>query len=488
MGHEIIIGREYEQAKLAKALASKKAEFVAVYGRRRVGKTYLIRNVFLKKKCIFFQCTGIKDASQLIQIKEFTKEIARTFYKGLILQAQPNWMDVFEQLTHALESKTQSEKIVLFFDEFPWMASKKTKLLQALDYYWNRFWVSMPNLKIIICGSTASWIVKNILNNKGGLHNRTTLRLPIEPFSLKETHLFLKNQNVRYNDQQILELYMCLGGIPYYLSMVEKGLSAIQNINQMCFQKRGTLLDEFNNLFSALFTHAEIHRAIIEWIATKREGMSREEIESKMATKGGRLTNRLQELEYAGFITSFTPWGHTKKGLYYKVIDEYTLFYLHWIAPTAANRITQELDARYWEEISKTQAWKSWSGYAFEAVCYKHIDNIKRALQISDGTTFMTWRYISKNSPLDIAGAQIDLLFDRNDGVVNICEIKYRKVPYKIDREYAMNLKKKEETYKSITKTQKQIFLSIITPLGLVENAYSDDISSVATLDDLFLN
>ncbi len=489
MSKQAIVGREYERKKLDKAFDSKKAEFIAVYGRRRVGKTYLIRNFFLQKNCVFFQNTGIQKMHSSQQIAQFTQEIERAFYgKGITLQMQRNWMDVFRLLTHTMENQGEEKKIVLFFDEFPWMATQKGKLLQALEYYWNRFWVNMPNVKLIICGSAASWIIKNILNNKGGLHNRVTMRLPIEPFSLVETKHFLKNEGIQYDNNQALQLYMCIGGIPYYLSMAEKGLSAIQNVNQMCFQKNGSLYDEFKNLFSSLFTQSKMYEELIELIVTKREGMSREEIEAKISYRGGRLSARLEDLEQAGFIISFMPWNRTKRGKYYKVIDEYTLFYLTWIAPKAQNRIGKELNLKYWDEVSQTPAWKSWAGYAFETLCFKHIESIKKALHIPEGAEAISWRYVPiKNKDKISMGAQIDLLFDRNDGIVNLCEIKCTSTPFKIDKEYAQVLINKQEIYQKVTKTQKQIFISMITSSGLAKTMYSEElIASAMTLNDFF--
>jgi len=482
-----IVGRVYELKKLNKALHSSKAEFLAVYGRRRVGKTYLIRNFFTDKNCIFFHTTGIKKASPLIQRSEFARELSAKFLNNaILLKAAPSWLNAFEQLTAGFELH-KGKKIVLFFDEFPWMADKNGLLLQALDYYWNRFWVNMPNIKLIICGSPASWIIKKIINNRGGLHNRLTMRLLIEPFTLSETKDFLKFNKINYDNKQILDLYMCIGGIPYYLSMVEKGLSAIQNINQMCFQKNGSLLDEFKNLFSSLFSNYKMHVQLIHIIAKNREGVSRQEIEALINVKGGRLTTWLEELEQTGFIISFIPWGKTKKGIYFKIIDEYTLFYLNWIHPSSNSRISQQLNSKYWEAVSTSSAWIAWSGYAFESICFKHLEKIRKALKISDGASLGSWRHVALKNNNDMSGAQIDLIFDRNDGIVHLCEIKYSKTLFKITKEYAKNLQNKLEVYKKVTQTNKQFFISMITTFGLSPSMYSDElIDSEATLNDLF--
>lgn len=485
---ETIIGRKYELEKLEKAYASKRAEMIAVFGRRRVGKTFLIRTFFSKKSGVFFQVTGIHKGTAHTQLREFIREVKNVFFPGRVkLEPPTSWMEAFELLTETIKLQQSKKKIVIFFDELPWMAIRSSKLLQALEYYWNRFWVNMPTIKLVVCGSASSWIINNIIKNKGGLHNRVTLRLPIEPFTLAETKAFLEYEGIKYDHYQTLQLYMCIGGIPYYLTMLDKGFSAIQNINRMCFQKRGSLLDEFNILFSSLFNNADLYETLIKIIATKREGVSREEIERAVKYKGGRLTTRLSELEQIGFIASFTQWGRAKKGIFYKIIDEYTLFYLTWIAPGTKARIRKEVTTKYWEEVSQTQAWKSWAGFAFEAVCFKHINLIRKALQIPDGAEAYTWKYIpNKNATIE-TGAQIDLIFERNDGIVNLCEIKYCKTLYDIDKTDARILLNKAMVYRDVTKTPKLIFISIITTFGLKQSNNSEKIiMSGATQDDLF--
>lgn len=495
-----IIGRNYEKQELERIFQSREAEFVAVYGRRRVGKTYLIKNFFADKDCVFFYVSGKLKAPKRQQITSFMdelKDLVRGLKKKKIMNSQDllllhsiteqrpvNWTSAFHTLNVVIDSCAKAgKKFIIFLDEFPWMATKKSDLLQALDWFWNRHWSSIPQVKLIICGSAASWIIENILNNKGGLHNRVTTRLPIDPFNLAETAAFLKSKGIKYDNYQILQLYMCIGGIPFYLKGVKKGLSATQNINDMCFKARGTLSDEFNNLFSSLFSESEMHETIIKLIASKREGMTREEIEDA-TSKGGRLTIWLKELEHAGFIIALIP-QNKQKGVYYKLIDEYTLFYLTWISRSSQNKL-KSITSKYWENMSQSQAWKTWAGYAYEAICFKHLDNISEALRIPEGAGAYNWRYSSKKNSKE-QGAQIDLLFDRPDGVISICEIKYSNGPYKIDKEYAKKLQNKVEVYKKAIKTNKQIFISMITTFGLTETMYSEElIASEARMEDLF--
>ncbi len=482
----IIIGRQGEKKQLEKIFQSKQAEFVAVYGRRRVGKTYLIREFFNQKKALFFRSSGIHKGSLRKQLDKFQKEIEVLFYKGKKTQLSSfsNWHDAFQALTDAIDLFAGTQKVVLFLDEIPWMATPKSGLLEALDYYWNRYWSEDKRIKLIICGSAASWIIRHVLHNTGGLHNRVTLRLPMEPFTLSETKEYLSYKNIRYNHDQILTLYMCLGGIPFYLNFIEKGLSAIQNINHCCFSKKGTLYDEFESLFASLFKQHEIHEAIITLIASYREGVSRQVIESQLQSKGGRLTERLKELEEAGFILAFIPWKK-ERGVFYKVIDEYTLFYLTWIAKKSVSAIAKNIDDNYWEVLSAQPAWKAWSGLAFEAICFKHIAAIKKALHIPNGSDIASWRYVSDKK--DEQGAQIDLVFDRPDNIVTLCEIKYCQSPFAMDKKYAEHILNREKIYCKNTKTTKQIFHSMIVSGGLKKTMYSEEIIvSYATLDDLF--
>jgi AAA+ ATPase superfamily predicted ATPase len=483
-----IIGRQYEQKQLQKIFESNDAEFVAVYGRRRIGKTYLIREFFAKKACIFFRSSGIHKGSLKKQLEKFKKEIETTFYKGrkgTQLASFLNWHDAFEALKDAMDIFAGKQKVIIFLDEIPWMATPKSGLLEALDYYWNRHWSADKRVKLVICGSAASWIIDNILHNTGGLHNRVTLRLHLEAFTLSETKAYLNYRSVRYNHEQILTVYMCLGGIPFYLNCIEKGLSAIQNINNNCFNKKGTLFDEFELLFASLFKRHEIHEEIISFIASKREGVARHEIESYLKYKGGRLTGRLKELEEAGFIIGFTPWKK-ERGIYYKVIDEYTLFYLTWIAKRAASRISKNINDRYWEVLSAKSGWKAWAGLAFEAICFKHIERIKIALHIPDGSEVSSWRYNAEKNEKE-SGAQIDLVFDRPDNIVQLCEIKYNRTPFVIDKKYANHLTNREKIYCKVTKTTKQIFHSMVVSGGLKKTMYGDNIiASFATLNDLF--
>jgi uncharacterized protein len=484
---EKIIGREEEKKELAEAFSSKKAEFIVLYGRRRVGKTFLIEKFYSPKKCIFFHVTGVQDGLLKEQLAEFAKAIGKIFYGGAKIASAKSWTSAFEELNNAINNIPKSKKTVLFIDELPWMATKRSRLLQALDYYWNHYWSKDKRLKLIVCGSSASWIIKNIIYNKGGLHNRYTRSLLIKPFTLSESHEFLKSRSIYFTRKQALQIYMAIGGVPHYLDKLKKGLSASQNIQHLCFKDTGVLLSEFDKLFKSLFDNAKVYIELIRLISRSREGISRSEIEekSKLSKKGGTLTDRLNDLEQAGFIKSFLPLEHQRQGVYYRVIDEYTYFYLKWIEPEKQTLLSHDPENDYWVQKTKTPLYRTWSGYAFEAVCYKHISQIRKALKIPHGARVGTWRFSPKRGS-DDQGAQIDLIFDRDDDTVTFCEIKYTDALFKIDKNYYDNLMNKKFVYKKITKTTKQVFIAFISAGGLKKSTYSKELTGVVTLNDLF--
>ena len=368
------------------------------------------------------------------------------------------------------------------------MATPKSGLLTALDYYWNRYWSHNDNFKVIVCGSSASWIIEKIINNKGGLYNRVTRKIKLEPFSLKETSDFLIAKGIKLNQAQILELYMVFGGIPHYLNLFPKGKTAQQIIDELCFRKNGELVDEFDKLFSSLFADGTIYTALVRAIAKKLEGIGQSKLADEISIpNGGSTTKKLKELEEAGFIQEFIPHSREEKGVYYKVIDEYSLFYLRWIEPNLKTIKKQQTDTGYWLAKTKTGAWLSWSGYAFEAVCFKHLPEIQKTLHIDAGADIGCWRYAPRTA--EQTGCQIDLLFDRADNAVTICEIKYSNSLFIIDKPYAKTLANKIETYQKITRTKKQIFLAMISANGLKPTMYSEEfVAGMVELKDLFID
>ena len=483
---EKLIGRQNELSILDKIYASREPELLALYGRRRVGKTFLIRKYF-EKKGLFFEVTGLKDGSLKDQLNIFTESFQKTFYKGLPLQQFRNWSRAFGLLTSELEKIPKSTKIILFFDELPWLATPKSSFLQNLDHFWNTSWSKMTNLKVILCGSAASWMLEKLIYAKGGLHNRITQAIRLQPFNLKETKEYLCSRSVKINNHQILEIYMAMGGVPYYLRQINKGRSAAQIVDAACFQRNGVLYDEFNKLFASLFKHSEANLKIFKEIAKCRYGINRKRLlELTKTSTGGRFNDRIREMEEAGFIASFTPYGNIKKEHAYRVVDEYSYFYLKWIQAAPKN-ILLDGSSGYWKQQRPTQSWKTWAGYSFESICLKHSDKIRKALGIDDITTETgTWHYVPRKGSKE-AGAQIDLLFNRNDGAITLCELKHVDGKFTINKSYAEKLKNKIKIFRKHLNIKKQIFLVLVTAYGATKNKYYKEmVSEEVKLDDLF--
>lgn len=484
--NEMIIGRADEKERLSRILGSKSAEFLAIYGRRRVGKTFLIRNFFTDKG-VYFELTGEKDAVYKMQLENFHRSVQETFRPDLPIKKPETWKEAFSILTTFIKAQSKKKQVIIFFDELPWMATKRSGLIQALDYEWNSQWSHIGNLILIVCGSAASWILEKLIHAKGGLHNRITHTIHLKPFNLEEAALYLKSRGINLKPMQLLELYMVMGGVPHYLRQVEKGKSATQIIHSLCFKKDGFLFSEFDRLFKSLFDHSEVHNRIIREIVKKRNGTSREELlKATGFSSGGTFQKRLLELEESGFIDIFVPFGKRKKDIHIKVIDEYTLFFLHWIAPVAKKR-SIGYNPNYWLNVSKEPQYRIWAGYAFEAVCMKHADRIIKSLGIENlAGEIGTWRYIPSPKSKE-TGAQIDLLIDRSDNSINICEIKFSDNKFSINKNYAKNLINKMKVFEEKTKTKKQVFLTMITTMGIKKNIWSEDlVDSEVTLNNFF--
>ncbi len=458
-----LIGRQKEQATLLTLLNSAEPEMVAIVGRRRVGKTFLIRTVYENR--IDFELTGIQNATQEKQLQHFHTQLTLQFGRKAPKTIPTDWMDAFFQLISTLDKLKKTEKAVVFLDELSWLATPKSGFLEALGLFWNT-WASRRNIVVVICGSAASWMIQKVIYDKGGLHNRITKRIDLQPFTLYETELYLKSRNVTSDRYQILQLYMAMGGIPHYLKEVAAGKSAIQNIDALCFSQGGLLSDEFSKLYPALFEYADNHIAIVRALAQKWKGMSRVEIvKSTKLPDGGGLTNTIEELVSCGFVSAYYPFGKKKKDMLYRLTDEYSLFYLQFIEN---QRI--EVDS-VWQHLSQTQAWKSWSGYAFESICLKHLSQLKKALGIS-GIYAEASSYVHKGNAMD-EGIQVDLVLDRKDHTINLFEMKFYAAQWQLDKSDATELRERVALFKRLTKTQKQVFLTLVTTFGIKINEHS---------------
>jgi uncharacterized protein len=456
-----IIGRDFEVQKMRSFLAHQESELLAIIGRRRVGKTFLIKKVYQNE--MVFHITGIQNASRSLQLDNFIEARNQFFPKSNAFVNPTNWLRAFAQLKQ-LMGKPKKKKRVLFFDELPWLAENSNEFLKAFDHFWNS-WAIDQNLIVVICGSSASWMITNIINNKGGLHNRITQKIHLHPFTLNETEKYFLAKKITIPRQSLIALYMATGGVPYYLNEVKKGYTIVQSINQMYFGKKASLKNEFNNLYKALFSNYEKHILVIRALASKWMGLTRTEIvQHTHLETGGAISAILNELETSGFIQSIRPFGKQQRETLYRLTDEYSLFYIHFIEPN------QHIE-NYWIKKYNTPAVKAWQGYAFENVCLKHIDGIKHTLGISGILTSESSFYKKKDKQL--AGCQIDLLIDRADNAINMCEMKFYDGAYTLTEENVKALQHKRNIFQEKTKTKKQLFLTLIAADGVIENKYN---------------
>lgn len=480
-----IFGRAKEIKILDRLFKSNKPEFLAIYGRRRVGKTYLIHEYF-KDKGVYFCVTGSANSNKKIQLRKFQRELLNMFPSLNDLKEPKDWDEALYALKEAISNIDKTKKVIIFFDELPWLASNRSGFLPALEYMWNQYLSHINNVILIVCGSAANWIIKKIINNKGGLYGRLSEVIKLNAFTLNETEKFLLSQNVRLSRKQIIEIYMAVGGIAKYLTYIQPGDSAAQIINRLCFTPQGQLVGEFNNLYQSLFDDSQKHIQIIKGLAEKRSGVLQKDLlESVNIPSGGQSSSILEELEESSFIAANPEFLKKSKDKKLWLVDEYSYFYISWIEPVKSS-IALGNDQDYWLKMNSDPQWKTWSGYAFESICFKHVAQIKKKLGIAAVlTTESQWSYRPKDK--SEKGAQIDLIIDRKDDCINLCEIKFSHTEFTIDQNYAKELQRKIDVFREQTKTTKTLFITFITPFGLRKNEYSTElVNQEITLEDFF--
>ncbi len=472
----LFVGREHEINELVSLSAVNQADMVAVLGRRRVGKTYLIKHAY--QGAIDFHFTGIKNAKKSDLLTAFTNKIVEYSVKNAAIEIPKTWLGAFEILKNHLKTLPKNKKKVVFLDEFPWISNHRSGFLQAFEYFWND-WAVDQNITVIICGSSTSWMIKYVMNNKAGLHNRITKYIKIKPFTLKETEQYFIAKGMPISKFEIAKLYMAIGGIPYYLNEVKKGYSAIQNIDQILFSEKSTLKNEFNNLYKALFDNYLNYELVIKAISSKRIGISRYEIiKLTKITNGGGLSKILNELEECDFIQNYVPFGKEKRDGLYRLIDEYSMFYYQF-------NPHKNIEGSF-ISLNESPKMNAWAGFAFETLCLKHTKEIKEALKIA-GIFSKESSYNSKGNEDEI-GVQIDLLIDRNDNCINICEIKYSQDLFELSKIEAEKIRKRKEIFRKKAKVKKQLFNTLITTYGLKPNMYSiETFENTIVLDQLFV-
>ena len=468
-----IIGRQNEIKRLTELYHSGNAEFVAICGRRRVGKTFLIKKLFNDK--IIFDLAGLANAKTHEQLENFNLTLNRCFEKSLPIPQ--NWLTAFEQLISLL-SKSRKKRKVIFIDEISWLDTARSNFLMALEHFWNGWACTRNDIMLIVCGSATSWITNKIINNRGGLHNRLTATIFLQPFNLSETEQFFKAKRITLGRHEIAEAYMIFGGIPYYLNLFERGLSLPQNVDNLCFMQNSKLKNEFQNLYASLFKNSEKYVNIISALSRKNKGLTRNEIIEITKISGRELSAILHDLESCDFIRSYNALHKKTRNKLYQLLDAYSLFYFNFLEKQTEN------DEKFWTNTINMPKQNTWAGYAFEILGLRHIKEIKQALGILGiQASISTW---TSERTKEHNGCQIDLLIDRKDGIINICEIKFYRTKFIISNSYEDELLNKIAIFQYESKTQKAIHLVLITTLGLVKNKHSGIVQKEVKLDDLF--
>ena len=466
-----MVGRYYESNPLKASLKSESSELIAIYGRRRVGKTFLVRNVY--EKHIRFEVTGLYGGGQDKQLDLFFDELKKVSTKFKEDDRPTNWKGAFELLKLHLNSLRSKGKKVIFIDEMPWLDTHKSDFRMYLGHFWNTYCEKRNDIIIVLCGSAASYMVQNVISNKGSLHARLTYKLHIKPFTLHETKEFLKHKNINWGNYHILHLYIAIGGVPHYLNKVIKGESVVQTIQRLCFDSNGDLVNEFDEIFESLFSHSTSHINIVKALGSLGKGISRDELIKKAKhAGGGAFTRALEELIASGFVTKYPAFDKKNKKMRYRLTDEYSKFYLKYIEPN------KNQGDHFWKTLFQQQSYISWAGFNFETICLKHVAQIKKALKIQG--------IHSVNSSWSAEGAQIDLVIKRADNWINVCEMKFYAAPYKITKKELDNLRNKLARFKDDTGTRDVVVLTMIT-YGVVEDEnFHEIVENSFDMDILF--
>ena len=470
-----MIGRAKEKQYLLEMSQREDAQLIAVYGRRRVGKTYLVRQVF--ENHILFSHTGLYNVKLAGQLLAFRDSLVQQGAKDV--PKLHSWREAFLALRSFIVSCDLPERIV-FLDELPWMDTPKSSFIAAFEHFWNGWASSQKHLLIIFCGSATSWVIKKVLKNKGGLHNRVTGQIALEQFTLAECRDYSNSMGLSYSLQDIAEGYMVFGGIPYYWSFLRKKESLAQGIDRLLFEQNGQLRYEFSELYRSLFSEEDAYFEIVTVLAKKKQGLSLKELAAATGhQKGGSLSRHLEELEHCGFIRRYTSFGKKQKDAIYQLIDNFTLFHFAFIAEDSTP------DPHFWSVSTTNPAVISWKGLAFERLCLLHIKQLKKALGISGVLTHIySWRH----SPDEIypVGVQIDLIIERADRIVNVCEMKWSMSEFAIDKAYDLALRTKLDVFRNVTKLKHAIHLTMVTSYGVMHNMYWNSVQSEVVLEDLF--
>ena len=475
-----MVGRVKEARQLNTLYESGRPELVAVFGRRRVGKTYLVDETF--KGRITFRHAGLSPIDQNGK-GALAAQLEHFFYslklQGATARKKPaSWIEAFFLLEQHLESIDDGSRQLVFIDELPWLDTPRSGFVTAFEAFWNTWACHRDNVMVVVCGSASSWILDKLVNNRGGLYNRVTYEMELRPFDLAESEAFLQERGVALSRYDIAQAGMVVGGIPYYLGYFQRGLSLAQNVDALFFAPGAKLSDEYARLFSSIFDDAQQTQDIVSLLGENRMGFTRSAIVKRLdSADGARLSDNLRALEASGFVVRYVPFGQRANTVHYKLVDAFCKFYLRFCKDASSQ------NANFWQQNVTSQAVATWRGLAFEDICFNHIDKIKAALGISGVTTSQSAWSAQDEDGDDM---QIDLLISRNDDVVNMCEAKFYSDDFTVTKGYYRQLLRRQEALAKRISPKSVVHSTLITTFGLRHNEYGGAFTNVVTLDDLF--
>ena len=483
----MIIGREKEIKKLNELYDSNSAELVAIYGRRRVGKTYLVDENFEGRIC--FRHSGLSpiDENEDKIAGNSMKDQLDHFHRSLVLygwkdtRKPESWLEAFYMLEDLLiEKYSDKDRILVFIDEIQWLDTPRAKFMTGFEAFWNGWACHKKNVMVIVCGSSSSWILDNMINNHGGLYGRVTCEMKIYAFTLAETERFFESKGIFMSRYDVTQAYMMVGGIPFYLKQFDRELSLPQNIDAIFFSSKAPLKREFDRMFESLFTNAETMKKIIKAIGSKNKGLTRAEIVMDTGiSDSGDFSKQLNALIAGDFIIKYSSFGDSKRDTNYKLIDPFSIFYLSFMnGHSDGEKIN-------WINLEDNQKVTVWKGHAFENVCWNHTEQIKTALQIAGvSATESLW---SKKGDDTSRGTQIDLIISRKDNVINMCEMKFYSEEFEVDKDYHLVLENRKKLLRERIPKKATVHNTLITTYGLKKRGYWSDFVRVVTIDQLFV-
>ena len=477
---DTIVGRKREIEELRSLYESNKPEFVAIYGRRRVGKTFLIKEMFQYKMTFYHSGLSPFDKDRKITMRDQLEAFYASLQRyGMEESSCPkSWMEAFRLLGELLDRLDDGKRQLIFIDELPWMDTPRSKFLMAFEHFWNTWGAWRDRVMLIVCGSATSWMLDNLINSKGGLYDRLTWQIKLSPFTLGECKEFFKAKNVAMSPYDIVECYMILGGIPYYLNYLQRGKSLSQNIDLLFFNRNAKLGSEFQRLFGSLFVNPDDYMSVVRLLAKRHVGYTRDEIAEKLGmTSGGTFSKMLEALAASDFIVSYHPFGTSQKEIRYKLTDSFCQFYLRFVDGPI------QTDESFWLHHQNTPQLNAWRGIAFEQVCFSHVSKIKKAMGV-EGVASSESAWIIRGDD-EKKGAQIDMLIVRDDHVVNLCEMKYLSKTYEPNAEDEQTFRERIATLQEQLSFKHTVHMTLVTTIGLKQNAHSGVFQQLVTIEQL---